>query len=197
MKALVNAQGGDCQIYNPENDASKQAQMVEDALVLKPDALVIKPIDQAAIVPALKKVNEAKIPIILLDTGIIADTNVEIFCSIQTDQKSLGRVNAEYVAKLAEEGGYEAKVVTVLGDMSSNIAHDRRDGFNEVADKYDNVTVLAETESKWDPSAAYTAVIDMMTRNPDANIIMVITTLMNRVKIRRICSAGKSRQTGM
>jgi len=85
----VNAQGGDCQIYNPENDASKQAQMVEDALVLKPDALVIKPIDQAAIVPALKKVNEAKIPIILLDTGIIADTNVEIFCSIQTDQKSL------------------------------------------------------------------------------------------------------------
>ena len=92
--------------------------MVEDALVLKPDALVIKPIDQAAIVPALKKVNEAKIPIILLDTGIIADTNVEIFCSIQTDQKSLGRVNAEYVAKLAEEGGYEAKVVTTGGMVS-------------------------------------------------------------------------------
>ncbi len=28
-------------------------------------------------------------------------------------------------------------------------------------------------------------------------VIMVITTLMNRVKTRRICSAGKSRQTGM
>ena len=60
--------------------------------------------------------------------------------------------------------------------MSSNIAHDRRDGFNEVADKYDNVTVLAETESKWDPSAAYTAVIDMMTRNPDANTVFAVQT---------------------
>ena len=196
LKALVNAQGGDCQIYNPENDASKQAQMVEDALVLKPDALVIKPIDQAAIVPALKKVNEAKIPIILLDTGIIADTNVEIFCSIQTDQKSLGRVNAEYVAKLAEEGGYEAKVVTVLGDMSSNIAHDRRDGFNEVADKYDNVTVLAETESKWDPSAAYTAVIDMMTRNPDANTVFCCADCMMSGVIQALNELGRLAPVG-
>lgn len=32
---------------------------------------------------------------------------------------------------------------------------------------------------------------------PAVFVIMVITTLMNRVKTRRICSAGKSRQTGM
>lgn len=32
---------------------------------------------------------------------------------------------------------------------------------------------------------------------PAVSVIMVITTLMNRVKTRRICSAGKSRQTGM
>lgn len=196
LKALVNAQGGDCQIYNPENDASKQAQMVEDALVLQPDALVIKPIDQAAIIPALKKVNEAKIPIILLDTGIIADAEVKIFCSIQTDQKSLGRVNAEYVARLAEEGGYEAKVVTVLGDMSSNIAHDRRDGFNEVADKYDNVTVLAETESKWDPSAAYTAVIDMMTRNPEANTVFCCADCMMSGVIQALNELGRLAPVG-
>jgi len=196
LKALVNQSGGNCQIFNPENDASKQAQMVEDALVLKPDVLVIKPIDQAAIIPALKKVNEAKIPIILLDTGIIENADVDIFCSIQTDQKSLGQVGAEYVAKLAKEGGYEAKVVTVLGDMSSNIAHNRRDGFNEIADLYDNVTVLAETESKWDPSAAYTAVIDMMTRYPEANTIFCCADCMMSGVVQALNELGRLAPVG-
>ena len=187
---------GDCQIYNLGMIRVKYVQMVKMPSVLSLMHWSLNLLTSSPIVPALKKVNEAKIPIILLDTGIIADTNVEIFCSIQTDQKSLGRVNAEYVAKLAEEGGYEAKVVTVLGDMSSNIAHDRRDGFNEVADKYDNVTVLAETESKWDPSAAYTAVIDMMTRNPDANTVFCCADCMMSGVIQALNELGRLAPVG-
>lgn len=37
LKALVEAEGGTCQIYNPENDAATQAQMMLDCLVLQPD----------------------------------------------------------------------------------------------------------------------------------------------------------------
>ena len=87
-------------------------------------------------------------------------------------------------------------MVTVLGDMSSNISHDRRDGFNEVADKYDNVTVLAETESKWDPSAAYTAVIDMMTRNPDANTVFCCADCMMSGVIQALNELGRLAPVG-
>ena len=166
LKALVEAAGGECQIMNPENDASRQAQMVEDALVLQPAAIVIKPIDQAAIVPALQQANAADIPIITLDTGLIEGADVEIACAIQTDQTSLGKTAAEYVEQAAKESGEDAKVITVLGDMSSNIAQLRQSGFNDYAAETDNIEVLAETESKWDPSTAYTAVMDMMTANP-------------------------------
>ena len=55
LKALVNAQGGDCQIYNPENDASKQAQMVEDALVLNLMHWSLNPLTKQPLYPALKK----------------------------------------------------------------------------------------------------------------------------------------------
>lgn len=178
LKALVESAGGTCQIMNPENDASKQAQMVEDALVLQPTALVIKPIDQAAIIPALQKVNEAGIPIITLDTGLIENAEVDVACAIQTDQTSLGETAARYVEKAATEGGYTANVITVLGDMSSNIAQLRQSGFNDYAKTTSNVKVLAETESKWDPSAAYTAVMDMMTANPDANTIFCCADCM-------------------
>ena len=178
LKALVENAGGECQIMNPENDASKQAQMVEDALVLQPAALVIKPIDQAAIVPALQKANDAGVPIITLDTGLIEGADVEIACAIQTDQTSLGRTAAEYVEKVATETGETANVITVLGDMSSNIAQLRQSGFNDYAEGTENIKVLAETESKWDPSTAYTAVMDMMTANPEANTIFCCADCM-------------------
>ncbi|HZK60549.1 MAG TPA: sugar ABC transporter substrate-binding protein, partial [Anaerovoracaceae bacterium] len=133
LQTLVEKAGGTCQIFNPDGDSQKQAQMVEDALVLKPDVLVIKPIDAVGIVPVLKKVNEAGIPIIALDTGVTGD--VKLLTHIQTDQYSLGSVNAEYVAKIAEETGVEAKVVSILGDITSTIAQDRQKGFNETAAK--------------------------------------------------------------
>jgi ABC-type sugar transport system substrate-binding protein len=196
LQALVEEAGGECRIYNPENDASTQAQMVEDALVLNPDVLVIKPIDQAAIIPALQQVNAAGVPIITLDTGIIEDADVDIMCSIQTDQTSLGSTAAEYVKKLAEESGETAKVVTVLGDMSSNIAQYRQSGFNDVADATDQIEVLAETESKWDPSTAYTAVMDMMTANPDANTIFCCADCMMSGVIQALDEMGRLAPVG-
>ena len=96
LKTLVEQAGGECKIYDPNNDANVQADMVSQAMVEEPDVLVIKPIDQAAIVPALQAVNDAGIPIITLDTGVIEDANVDIMCAIQTDQTSLGRTAAVY-----------------------------------------------------------------------------------------------------
>ena len=196
LKALVEAAGGECQIMNPENDASRQAQMVEDALVLQPAAIVIKPIDQAAIVPALQQANAADIPIITLDTGLIEGADVEIACAIQTDQTSLGKTAAEYVEQAAKESGEDAKVITVLGDMSSNIAQLRQSGFNDYAAETDNIEVLAETESKWDPSTAYTAVMDMMTANPEANTIFCCADCMMSGVIQALDELGRLAPAG-
>ena len=171
LKTLVESVGGTCQILNPDGDSQKQAQMAEDAFVLQPDVLVIKPIDAVGIVPVLKKFNEAGIPIIALDTGVEGD--VGLLTHIQTDQYSLGSINAEYVIKVAEETGVKANVVSVLGDITSTIAQDRQNGFNETADKSDLVEVLSETEAKWDPNKAYDAVKDMFQRFPEANTVYI------------------------
>lgn len=171
LKALVEAEGGTCQIYNPENDAATQAQMLLDCMVLQPDVIVVKPIDAAAIVPAIQQCNAAGIPVILLDIGIIEDADVDILTIIQTNQESLGEVNAEYVSKLFAERGETAKAVICLGDMASTIGHQRQDGFIDKAEELGNIEVLASTECKWDPTTAYTAVMDMLTAHPEANVI--------------------------
>lgn len=171
LKALVEAEGGTCQIYNPENDAATQAQMMLDCLVLQPDVIVVKPIDAAAIVPAIQQCNAAGIPVILLDIGIIEDADVDILTIIQTNQESLGEVNAQYVSDVFAAKGETAKVVICLGDMASTIGHQRQDGFVAKAEELGNIEVLAATECKWDPTMAYTAVMDMLTAHPEANVI--------------------------
>lgn len=189
LKTLVEKNGGICQIFNPENDSQKQAQMIEDALVLNPDVLVVKPIDAVGVVPSLQKANAEGIPIIALDTGVEGD--VKLLTHIQTDQYSLGSLNAEYVSAVASKSGVDAKVVTVLGDITSTIARDRQRGFNETAAKKGNVTILAETESKWDPNTAYTATTDMFTRFPDANAVFIQADCMQDGVMQALRELGR------
>ncbi len=197
LEALVKGAGGECIIYNAEGDSAKQAQMVDDSIAAKPDVLVVKPIDQAAIVPALQRLNEAGIPIITLDMGIFKDADVNILCAIQTDQESLGAINAQYIVDKAKETGKKAKIVTVLGDMSSDLAQMRQRGFNEVIEaNAEYAEVLAETESKWDPSQAYTAVKDMMTAHPEADTVFCCADGMGIGALQALNDMGKQIPAG-
>lgn len=192
LEALVKGAGGECIIYNAEGDSAKQAQMVDDSISAKPDVLVVKPIDQAAIVPALQRLNEAGIPIITLDMGIFKDADVDILCAIQTNQESLGAINAQYIVDKAKETGVKAEIVTVLGDMSSDLAQMRQKGFNDVIEaNSEYAEVLAETESKWDPSQAYTAVKDMMTAHPEANTVFSCADGMGIGALQALNDMGK------
>lgn len=171
LKALIEAEGGKCQIYNPENDAATQAQMVIDSLVLQPDAIVIKPIDAAAIVPAIKQANNEGIPVILLDIGIVDDAGVDILTIIQTDQLSLGEVDAKYISEYYAAKGETAKVAITLGDMAGTIGVQRQQGFADAAKELGNIEIVAESECDWDPTVAYNATKDMLTAHPEVNAI--------------------------
>lgn len=197
LEALVEGAGGECVIYNAEGDSAKQAQMVDDSIAAKPDVLVVKPIDQASIIPALQRLNDAGIPVMTLDMGIIEGADVDILCAIQTDQESLGAVNAQFIVDKAKETGEKAKIVTVLGDMSSDLAQMRQRGFNEVIEaNAEYAEILAETESKWDPSQAYTAVKDMMTANPEANTVFCCADGMGIGALQALNDMGKQVKVG-
>ena len=197
LKTLVEGAGGECTIYNAQGDAATQAQMVDDAIIAKPDMLVVKPVDQAALVPALQRANQANIPIITIDMGIVEDADVDILCAVQTRQESLGSINAQFVVDKAKETGVKAKIVTVLGDMSSDVAVKRQTGFNEVIEANpDYAEVLAETEAKWDASQAYTAVKDMMTAHPDANTVFCSADGMGIGAVQALTDMGYTAKVG-
>jgi ribose transport system substrate-binding protein len=45
------------------DDAAEQTKLVEDAIAKKPDAIIFDPVNNAALVPAVQKINAAGIPV--------------------------------------------------------------------------------------------------------------------------------------
>jgi ribose transport system substrate-binding protein len=189
LQSLVEKAGGKCQILNANGDSQKQTQMVQDALVMKPDVLVVKPVDSVGIVPALKKVAAANIPIIALDTGVTGD--VKLLTHIQTDQSSLGKTDAEYISKTFKAKGTQAKVVEILGDLTSSIGQQRRDSFDTYAKTAGNIKIVSQTECKWDPDKAYNATLDAFQRNPDANAVFCSSDSMESGVMQALKQLGK------
>ncbi len=192
LEELCKAAGADITVHNPDGDSSTQAQMLEDALVQQPDLIFMKPLDQASIVPAVKKANEAGIPIVTLDFAVSGEADCKIDCAVQTDQYSCGELAAEYFKKVADETGVDQVVIEVYGDMSTNIGQQRGpDSFDKAVEGYDNVELVAATESKWDASDAYTAVMDMLTAHPEANAIYSHSDCMSSGIVQALTDLGR------
>ena len=59
--------------FDPAFDPQRQVSMIEDCVSRKPDVVVVNAVDPAAVVPALKAVSDAGIPVIMQNS----DTNEE------------------------------------------------------------------------------------------------------------------------
>jgi ribose transport system substrate-binding protein len=75
--------------------AAAQLGQVDDLLRRRPDAVVVAPVDTAAIVPAIERANAAGVP--LFTVGLRPSAG-RVVSHVQTDHAAMGRVAAEYLA---------------------------------------------------------------------------------------------------
>ena len=106
LKKAGAAHGFEVTTTDADSDVKKQANQIEDFISQGVDAIVLNPTDRLAIGPAIKKANEAGIPVFTCDLQCVAE-GVEIAGHIGTgDQQDLrlGRIERHIV-------GHEAAVV--------------------------------------------------------------------------------------
>lgn len=124
---------------NANADPAKQNDDVSTLLTRGVKGLIVGPIDSAAIVPAIKKANEAKVPVVTIDSG--ADGG-SIYMTVKADNKFMGQASCETLGKLV---GGKGKVLNLQGDLASTNGRDRSDGFTEcMAEKFPNIEVLSK-----------------------------------------------------
>lgn len=109
-----------------ENVAAKQMSIVEDFIAQGVKGVLMSPIGQDALVPAVEALNEAGIPVATVDRKVEGG---ELLVHVGADNVEGGRVAARY---LIEKLGGKGSVLELEGTPGASPAIDRKAGFDEV-----------------------------------------------------------------
>lgn len=156
--------GIDFTCVSADDDVVKQNNDVNDMIASGIDALIINPINEEGIKPALEACEAAGIPVITVDRSVSEGATAEI----GRDNKTMGHMVGEKLAELL--GGEEAtgKVLEVQGTSGDAVMMARRDGFEEaMAELAPNVEIVQSAYCDYTRSKAVVAVQDLLTSNED------------------------------
>ena len=144
-----------------ETGVSIQVNQLEDLIAKKVDAIVLNPMDGKSVAPVLKKIQAAKIPVIVVDSSV-EKGNEDLFISyVGTDNFNAGKVAGE---RMVKELGGKGNVLIVRGANGSLAGDQRVDGFKAgVAGS--GLQIVGEQPGNWTNSVAMQVTENMLQAN--------------------------------
>ena len=118
----------------PDNVGEQQA-MVEQVLKDRPDAVIFIPVDDVAMVDSVKKLNEAKIPVVLASNPLPG----QFVTFVGADDFEIGYKQARY---LFDKLGGKAKIVVIEGVPAAPTNRERVRGYKRAFAEYPGIEVL-------------------------------------------------------
>jgi ribose transport system substrate-binding protein len=102
MRETANKHNVKLNVQSAEFDMKDQQAQIENFITQRMDALVVCPVDSDTIGGAIRRANEAKVPVFTAD---IAANDGEVVSHIASDNVAGGRLAGEYMAKLLNGKG--------------------------------------------------------------------------------------------
>jgi ribose transport system substrate-binding protein len=175
---------------NADNKTDVQQGQMNDTILLKPDAIVIAPVDFNALTPSIERAREAGVPVMIFDRQI---TSTMIDFTSVAGTVAIGHVAAGEIQRLLKEknGAVSGKVLQVLGDPGDPYTLDIQKGFEELMAAYPDVEIITKPAMQWEASNAGSIVADQMLANPDIDLIFVHAAHLAVAAVASLESAGK------
>jgi ribose transport system substrate-binding protein len=144
-------------------DPALQAQQLDDAIARKVDLIVVMVMSQKALIPALTRAKEAKIPVVLITTEIGQTDLYTKF--VGEDSQELGMAAGKAMGDaLKGAGRIPAKVAIIAGSMEEGIAPIRVGGFKKALEAFPGISVVAVEATHWAPPEAERAAGQLIAR---------------------------------
>src|ERR1700738_1655491 len=118
----------------PDN-VDEQKAMVEQVLKDRPDAVVFIPVDDVAMIDSVKKLNEAKIPVVLVSNPLPGS----FVTYVGGDAFEIGYREARY---LFEHLGGKGKIVVIEGTSAAPTNRERVRGYKRAFAEYPGIELL-------------------------------------------------------
>jgi ribose transport system substrate-binding protein len=176
-----------------ETDVERQYQIIENLIQQRVDAILLSPAGSKELVPAIRKANDAGIPVLILDTRIdraaAESMGAKVLTFIGSDNFEGGAVAGRYLA--AKLGG-RGNVAIIEGISGHETADRRRLGFLKGVEAYPGIRVVASQTADWERARAYTVAENLLQAHPDlaaifaANDEMALGALEAVAAVRRL-----------
>ncbi len=166
---VATASGYELLIMAPpsEDDYATQMSMMEDMITRGVKGIAVCGINLDALIPGIKKANEAGIPVVMFNT-ITELEGVDVYAYSGYNQYNGGAKIADWVN---EKTGGKAKVAIIEG-LPSDYTTQRMGGFVDRAkEMYPDIQVVATQPGDWVREKGMNAAMDMLQAHPDINVI--------------------------
>ncbi len=175
-----------------ETDVERQYQIIENLIQQKVDAILLAPSGSKELVPAIRKANEASIPVFLLDTRIdqaAADSiGARVVTYIGSDNFEGGAVAGR---ALATKIGGQGEVAIIEGISGHETADQRRLGFLAGIKSHPGIRVVSSQTANWERARAYTVAENLLQAHPDIVAIFAANDEMALGALEAVHAAGK------
>lgn len=179
----------DFQAPEKETDVEKQVQFVENAVVKGYDAIILSAADSKSLAPAVAKANKANIPVVLvndtMDEAALAADGAHVETYVGIDQYEAASLAGTYAAQNIPDG----KILYLEGISGVGAHEDRLNGFK---DQCSSFTVVASQTAKCDRNEAFNVMQNVLSSNPDVNVVWAINAEMGQGAIQAIEQGGFS-----
>ncbi|RDG34951.1 ABC transporter permease/substrate-binding protein [Streptomyces corynorhini] len=162
-QAEAKAKGVDLTVTDAQNDASQQANQIQNFTSESMSSVIINPVDSDAAGPSVRAANKADIPVIAADRGV---NKAEVATLVASDNVAGGEQAAR---TLAEKLGGKGRIVVLQGTAGTSASRERGAGFARGIKAFPGIEVVAKQPADFDRTKGLDVMTNMLQANGDVN----------------------------
>ena len=176
-----------------ETDVERQHQIVENLIEQGVDALVLAPSGAKEVVPAVKKANQARMPVLIVDSDIhrptAAGAGASTLTYIGSDNLAGGRIAGEAVARWL---GGQGEVAVLEGIPGHESTDQRRQGFAAALAAHPGLRIVASQTASSERAQGFNVSQNILQAHPDLRAIFGANDEMALGALEAVAAAGRS-----
>ncbi|MFJ5263730.1 substrate-binding domain-containing protein [Streptomyces sp. NPDC088387] len=188
-EAEAKKKGVDLTVTDAQNDASQQANQLQNFTSEGLSSIIVNPVDSDAAGPSVRAANKAHIPVVGVDRGV---NKADTAALVASDNVEGGQLGAK---ALADRLGGRGTIVILQGQAGTSASRERGAGFAEGLKAFPGIKVVAKQPADFDRTKGLDVMTNLLQAHPDINGVFAENDEMALGAIKALGSkAGKSVQ---
>ncbi|HBF80104.1 MAG TPA: transporter [Streptomyces sp.] len=186
-QAEAEKAGIDLTVTDAQNDASQQANQLQNFTSSGVDSVIVNPVDSDAVGPGVRSANKADIPVIAADRGV---NKADTATLVASDNVAGGKLAAK---ALADKLGGKGSIVVLQGTAGTSASRERGAGFAEGIKAYPGIKVVATQPADFDRTKGLDVMTNLLQGHPGITGVFAENDEMALGAVKALGSkAGKS-----